>query len=622
MRLTALAILFAAANVANAQLTAAYDAYVTKAMADFKVPGLAIAVVRNDSVIFMKGYGTRTLGKSEPVDANTVFAIGSVSKAFTATLIGMMVDEGRMRWDDPANLWLPQLELNDPYVAKELTIRDLLTHRSGLARGDLMWYATDMSSEEILRRVRFQRPTWSFRARYGYQNVMYLAAGMAVSKAAGRPWQQLVGERIFSPLGMGRTNTSTVLLSGMDNVASPHQEVDDTLRVIKWHNIDNIAPAGSINSSVRDMSRWLMLQLSGGKTTAGMSSPAFGGVNAGMFAPVEAGKQLISAGSLAETHSPQTVTPLSADFKQINPFTHLSSYGMGWIIQDYRGREIRQHGGNIDGMSALAALFPEEKLGIVVLTNANGSPMPSIAMYKAFDMLTNAKPERDWAAEQMKVRTKNLALQKETNDKRLAARVMGTKPSLELGKYVGTYADSMYGDVIVSASASGSGSALRVQYGTMFNGALEHWHYDTFRATWDERTMGRSFVTFALDADGKVKNVEVEGLSTFGRKPDAPDTTRRVILAASDAARLTGTYVSQVPALSIDVAFTDGRLTLTVPGQPVYTLLADSPTRFRMTGPPGMPAGFFVDFEIAAGKVKQLILTQPSPRPTLTFQPK
>lgn len=597
MRLTALALLVAAANVANAQLNAAYDAYVTKAMADFKVPGLAIAVVRNDSVIFAKGYGTRTLGKTEPVDANTVFAIGSVSKAFTATLVGMMVDEGKMRWDDAATLWLPQLELNDPYVAKELTVRDLLTHRSGLARGDLMWYATDMDSEEILRRVRFQRPTWSFRARYGYQNVMYLAAGMAVSKAAGKSWDALVAERIFAPLGMERTNTSTKPLASMANVASPHQDVDDTLRVIKWHNIDNIAPAGSINSSVRDMTQWLRLQLAGGKWN---------------------GKSLISTGSLNETHSAQTVVPLSADFRQINPFTHLASYGMGWIIQDYRGREIRQHGGNIDGMSALAALVPEEKLGIVVLTNANGSPVPSIAMYKAFDMLTNAKPERDWAAEQMKVRTKNLAMQKETMDKRLAARATGTKPSLELSKYVGTYADSMYGDVRVSSSDS----RLRLQYGTMFHGTLEHWHYDTFRATWDERTMGKSFVTFALDADGKVKNVDVEGLSVFGRKPDAPDTTRRVILAASDAAKLTGTYVSQVPALTIDVAWTDGKLTLTVPGQPVYTLLADSPTRFRMTGLPGMPAGFFVDFEIAAGKVKQLTLTQPSPRPTLTFQPK
>ena len=599
MRRTLIVALLALPSVALAQLNAAYDAYITKAMADFKVPGLAIAVVRNDSVIFAKGYGTRTLGKAEPVDANTVFAIGSVSKAFTATLAAMMVDEGKMRWDDPATNYLPSLELFDPYVSKELTLRDLLTHRSGLARGDLMWYATDYSADEILRRVRFLRPAWSFRSRYGYQNIMYLAAGQAVSKAAGKDWNALVRERIFTPLGMERTTTSTKALAAATNVATPHQDVDDTLRVINWHNIDAIAPAGAINSTANDMAKWLRLQLAAGKWS---------------------GKSLVSAGALNETHSPQVVTPLSADAKQINPFTHLGAYGMGWVIQDYRGREIRQHGGNIDGMSALATLLPEEKLGVVVLTNANGSPMPSIAMYKAVDMLLRATPERDWAAEYMKVRAKNMAMAKETNDKRLAQRATGTKPSLDLSKYAGTYADSMYGEVTISQTAQSP--KLRARYGTMFSGELEHWHYDTFRATWDERTMGRSFITFALDADGKVKNVEVEGLATFGRKPDAPDTTRRVVLAASDAVRLTGTYVSQVPALSIDVAFTDGKLTLTVPGQPVYTLLADSPTRFRMTGPPGMPAGFVIDFELAAGKVKQLTMTQPSPRPTLTFQPK
>jgi CubicO group peptidase (beta-lactamase class C family) len=607
MRRTALALaLSGLPSLAFAQLGAAYDAYVTKAMQDFKVPGLAIAVVRNDSVIFVKGYGTRTLGRTEPVDGNTLFAIGSVSKAFTATLVAMHVDEGKMRWDDPATNYLPSLELFDPYVSRELTVRDLLTHRSGLARGDLMWYATDLDRDEILRRVRFQRPTWSLRARYGYQNVMYLAAGQAAAKAAGKDWDSLVRERIFTPLGMTSTNTSTKALAGLPNVATPHQDIDDTLRVIAWHNIDNIGPAGSINSTVNDMTKWLRLQLAGGKWN---------------------GKALVSTGALAETHSPQTVIPLSADTKQINPFTHLASYGMGWVIQDYRGREIRQHGGNIDGMSALAALLPEEKLGVVVLTNANGSPMPSIAMYKAVDMLLKATPERDWAAEYMKARVKNLAMAKETSDKRLAARVQGTKPSLELSKYAGTYADSMYGEVVVTyPQATGNPQPttrnLHLKYGTMFDGALEHWHFDTFRATWKERTMGKSFITFALDADGKVKNVEVEGLATFGRKPDAPDTTRRVVLAASDAAKLTGTYVSQVPALAVDVAFTDGRLTLTVPGQPVYTLLADSPTRFRLTGPPGMPAGFFVDFEVANGKVKQMTLTQPSPRPTLTFTPK
>ena len=630
MRFATLALItLVAASQAEAQkLDARFDAYVQQTMRDWKVPGLALAIVRNDSVILSKGYGTRTMDRNEPVDDRTIFAIGSSSKAFTATLVAMLVDESKMRWNDPATNYLPSLELYDPYVSKELTVRDLLTHRSGLARGDIMWYATDMSRDEILRRVRFQRPTWSMRSNFGYQNVMYLAAGQAIARVTGRSWDDAVRERIFVPLGMTESNTSTKALAQLDNVATPHQEIDDTLRVIPWHNIDNIAPAGSINSNVRDMAQWVRFQLNAGKvavTSASSSAVSSAPSSAPSSVSTSAFKSLVSAGSLAETHTPQMVVPLSADAKAINPYSHLQSYGMGWFIQDYRGRELRHHGGNIDGMSALVAMLPAEKLGIVVLTNANGSPVPSIVMRRAFDALTGA-PEHDWNGATKKVADRQRAQARETQQKREAARVSGTKPSLDLAKYAGTYSDSMYGDVTLSVIPSASeGSAsprLRATYGTMFDGTLEHWHYDTFRATWKARNMGRSFVTFSLDAEGKVKNVEVEGLTTFGRKPDAPDTTRRIVLAASDAAKLTGTYVSQVPALTVDVAWTDGKLTLTVPGQPVYTLLADSPTRFRMTGPPGMPAGFFVDFELAAGKVKQLTMTQPSPRPTLTFTPK
>lgn len=278
---------------------------------------------------------------------------------------------------------------------------------------------------------------------------------------------------------------------------------------------------------------------------------------------------------------------------------------------------MRQHGGNIDGMSALVTLVPEEKLGLVILTNANGSPLPSITMYRAVDAFL-AAPPRDWSAEYMKVRSKNLALAKETETKRLAQRVTGTRPSLALEKYAGTYADSMYGDAIIVAEDG----RLRARYGTMFDGELEHWHFDTFRATWKAKNMGRSFLTFALDSDARIRSVEFEGLGSMNRRPDAPDTTRRIVLAASEAGKLTGTFVSQTPALSIEVAYVDGSLRLTVPGQPTYTLLADSPTRFRMTGPPGMPAGFFVEYEMSGGAVKTLKLHQPTPRPTLVFEPK
>ena len=596
----ALAALACAAPVALAQKSAAkpslagFDQYITKAMQDWKVPGLAIAVVKNDSIVLMKGYGTRTMGAAQPVDEHTLFAIGSASKAFTSTLVAMMVDQGKMRWDEPATTYLPSLQMFDPYVTRELTVRDLLTHRSGLARGDVMWYATDYDRDEILRRVRFLKPTWSMRSHFGYQNIMYLAAGQAAAHAAGTSWDALVRDRIFTPLGMTETNTSVRDLAGKSNVATPHMDVNDTLITVPWHNIDNIGPAGSINSNVSDMIKWVRFQL------------AQGSVN---------GKSIVNSGALGETHTAQMTIPVGADAKLVNPFTHLEAYGMGWFLQDYRGRELDQHGGNIDGMSAMVAVMPEEKLGMVILTNANGSPVPSIAMYRVIDALLS-EPARDWSAEYLKQFDKFRAQAKEAEQKRLAQRAMGTKPSLPLEQYVGVYSDSMYGDANVRLA----NGVLKMSYGTAFDGVLEHWHYDTFRAKWDSRAAGTTYVTFALGADGKVKSLDFEGIGSFDRRPDAADTTRKIVLAATDAGKLTGTFVSQAPALTIDVTY-EGELKLTVPGQPVYTLLADSPTRFRMTGQ-NVPAGFFVEYEMANGAVKSLKLIQPMPRPTLTFLPK
>jgi CubicO group peptidase (beta-lactamase class C family) len=534
------------------------------------------------------------MGKNEPVDEHTMFAIGSSSKAFTATLVAMLVDQGKMKWDDPATTYLPGLQLYDPYVSRELTVRDLLTHRSGLARGDVMWYATDYNRDEILRRVRFLKPTWSVRSHFGYQNIMFLAAGQAAARAAGTTWDDLVRERIFSPLGMTESNTSIRELAGKTNVATPHTDVNDTLMIVPWHNIDNIGPAGSINSNVSDMIKWVRFQLAQGKV---------------------GGKSLVSASALGETHTAQMTIPVGADARQLNPYTHLEAYGMGWFLQDYRGRELDQHGGNIDGMSAMVAIMPEEKIGLVILTNANGSPVPTITMNRVLDALLN-EPARDWNAEYRKQFEKLRAQGKEAEQKRLAQRATGTKPSLVLDRYAGVYSDSMYGDVSVRMD----NGALRMKYGTAYDGTLEHWHYDTFRAKLQSRAMGQPFVTFALGADGKVRNLEIEGIGEFGRKPDAPDTSRKIVLAASEAGKLTGTFVSEAPALSIDVSY-DVDLKLKVPGQPVYTLLADSPTRFRLTGT-NIPAGFYLEYEMGNGAVKSVRLIQPSPRPTLTFVPK
>ena len=227
-----------------------FDDYVNKALKDWEVPGVAIAVVKDDKVVFAKGYGVRELGKPEMVDEKTLFAIGSSSKAFTSAAIAMLVDEGKLKWDDHVTKYLPGFQLFDPYVTREMTVRDLLTHRIGLERGDQLWYATDYSRDEVLRRIRFLEPSSSMRSKFGYQNVMYLAAGQIVPSVTTKSWDDFIGERIFTPLGMKETNTSIRLLKGKTDVAAPHQTIDDKVQPVPYRLIDNIGPAGSINSNV------------------------------------------------------------------------------------------------------------------------------------------------------------------------------------------------------------------------------------------------------------------------------------------------------------------------------------------------------------------------------------
>jgi len=572
------------------------DAYVAKAMQDWKVPGLAMAIVHNDSIIVLKGFGTRTVGKTEPVNEHTLFAIGSSSKAFTATLAAMMVDEGKMQWDAPVSRYLASFQLFDPYASREITLRDVLSHRSGLARGDLMWYGSDLPRDEIVRRVRFLKPSWSFRAQFGYQNIMFLTAGQSVSQVAGRSWDDLVRERIFQPLGMQESNTSVRALAGQPNVATPTVELNDTVRSVAWRNIDNIAPAGSINSTASDMAQWVRFHLNGGKVGS---------------------KQVLSKGALDEEYVPNMVVPVSGPQRAINPESHFMEYGMGWFLQDFRGREIIHHGGNIDGMTALVAFMPEEKTGLIILTNMNGTALPTALMYRVFDTYLKVPP-RDWSAEILKASKAQLAQAREAQKKQEAQRVSGTKPSLGLDEYAGTYSDSMYGDAKVRVE----NGALHATLGAAFDGTLEHWHYDTFRAAWRDPMLGKTMLTFVLGADGKVAQLKAEGLADFVKRPPRVDTTANVTLAASDLQKFAGSYVHPQTKFSADVQVVSGALRLTIPGQPAYTLVADSPTRFRLTGPPGMPAGFFLEFTMSGERATSATLTQPAPRPTIVLERK
>ncbi len=508
------ALLLLGAAPALAQPTtvpAGFDAYVEKALGDWEVPGVSVSVVKDGNVVLAKGYGVRRLGGTAKVDAHTQFAIGSISKSVTAMAVGLLVDEGKLGWDDKVGQHLPTFQLYDPYVTRELTVRDLLTHRSGLPEvsGGILWYGSDYSRTEVLERFRHVRPVSSFRSTFAYQNVMYVAAGEVVRSLSGKSWDAFIRERLFTPLGMKDTHSLYADLKRSRNLASPHVRIDGKPVAIEYRDSDAIGPAGSIMSSAHDMSRYMQLLL-----------------GQGTFA----GKKLYSPEVAKELFTAQTLVPLSPSTR---PETaHLAArfhaYGLGWFLRDYRGRKLVQHTGGMDGMAAVTMLLPEENLGITVLSPQDGGLFAALA-YWLLDGYLGAS-ELDWSAVMLKYRAQGEQKAKTAEAERTAARVSGTKPSLALTRYAGPYRDRMYGDLSVVEEKGRL--VLRFSHSPAFTADLEHWHYDTFRIHWrDPKGFPKGFLTFALDAKGqptrftfdqpKLLDVDFRELSVE-RVPDAP----------------------------------------------------------------------------------------------------
>ncbi|HEX5074417.1 MAG TPA: serine hydrolase [Gemmatimonadaceae bacterium] len=497
LRTAALFAWFALTSSVLAQKPAAdpvreLDAYTAQAVKDWGAVGLAIAVVKDGRVVFAKGYGVRELGKPDLVDTTTLFAIGSTTKAMTSAAIGMLVDEGKVRWDDPVTNYLPGFQLKDPWATREITVRDLLTHRAGLPNADYLWYGTNNSTAEILRRVRYIDLAYSPRSSFIYQNVMYAAAGQVVAAASGMPWEEFVRTRIFTPLHMTGTVPLLSKAGAMPNVASPHDRIDDTMRVIRNASVDGVASAGSVWSSVADMSKWVRFILDSGRVD---------------------GNRLLKPETFTELFKPQTMVP-AGEFYPTARLTHphWTTYGLGWFQQDYNGRAVDFHTGSIDGMVAIIGLIPDERLGVYVLANADHVEARHALMLKVFDLWGPSPARgRDWSRELRTlygdIQTKaTLAAKAEE-----AKRVTGTKPTLPLARYAGVYSDSLYGDVTVTAGGDG----LRLRVGTL-EGSLEHWQYDTFRIRWDNRWQGGELLTFILGTDGAPSRVEMGG-HTFTR---------------------------------------------------------------------------------------------------------
>ena len=471
------------------QKLAEIDAYAEKTRQDWNVPGIAIGIVKDDKVVFAKGYGVRALDKPEKIDENTLFAIASNSKAFTTASLAILIDEKKLNWDDKVSKYLLEFQMSDAYVTREMTIRDLVSHRSGLDTfsGDLLWYETTYSTDEILRRVRYLKPTSSFRSSFGYQNLMFTAAGRIVEKVSGKTWGEFVRERILTPLGMTRTTTSVRDLK--DNFSMPHNESGGTLRVLHHGNVDGAAPAAGLNSSVREIGNWLRLQLGRGSFE---------------------GKQIFTKERSAEMWS--AITPLG-----VNPFpakdapTKLfSAVGMGWFLNDYRGRKVVSHGGGLDGMISQTAMMPEENLGLVVLTNSE-TGVNTIMQNKIFDVFLDVAPKRDWSAERLERAKQNKTREAAEDKKIVDARVPNTKPSLALSNYAGTYGGEMFGDATI-AEENGR-LVLRLKPSPNFVADLEHWHYDTFLIKWRPSVaynFPRGFVTFMIDKTGKTGELKLD----------------------------------------------------------------------------------------------------------------
>jgi CubicO group peptidase (beta-lactamase class C family) len=473
------------------------DAWVERARREFDVPGIAVAVVKDGAVAHAKGYGVRKLGEARPVDERTLFGIASNTKAFTATALAMLVDEGKLSWDDPVQRHIPWFQLYDPYVTRELTVRDTLCHRSGLGlgAGDLLfWPDTDVTRREVVAAARHIRPASSLRSRYAYNNLMFVVAGEVVAAVSGMSWDEFVTRRSLAPLGMADTRIGSAGFHGGPNVALPHSRgwrlAGAPLRPIAPTRDDTWAAAAGIRSSVTDLARWVIANLDGGKVN---------------------GKALWSERSARELWSAQTVQRVSDPPEPLkNTKSNFAAYALGWTLRDYRGRKVVSHGGALTGMVSIVVMMPEEKLGVVVLTNQEEGGAMSSIVYHVLDHYLNA-PATDWIAAYQTTGEERLKRSAEAERKQEAARNAASKPSLELARYAGEYTDAWYGKAIVAA---GDGKLkLRMSRTPVMLAALEHWQYDTFKAVFQDNTIPDAFVTFALDHEGKIERMTMRATS-------------------------------------------------------------------------------------------------------------
>ncbi|MDD8032418.1 MAG: serine hydrolase [Acidobacteriota bacterium] len=553
-----------------------FDQIAEDALKALKVTGAAMAVVKNDKVVYAKGFGYKDVENKIPATPDTIFAIGSSSKAFTVFALGRLVDEGKLEWEAPVRNYIPWFKLYDKEAGARLSVRDLVTHRSGLPRHDLLWYNNKTASrEDLVRALAYLPPTADLREKWQYNNLMFLTAGYLLETLTGKPWEDAVRSLVFEPLGMKRSNFSVLDSQKDSDFAFPYNFVDKAYEKLPFRDITNVGPAGSINSSVNEMARWVAVHLADGKFE---------------------GRDLLSSSTVSDMHNPHMVTGAVSS----SPDIAATAYAMGWFTDVYRGHRRVHHGGNIDGFSAQVAFLPDDGLGFVVLTNMNGTSYPELLVRTATDKILGLEAH-DWIGDAVKQLEKAEGAIKKAEEKKITRKVPGTKPAHPLADYAGLYVHPGYGSLAVELAAG----RLSFTYNSIKTN-LDHWHYETFDGVTIEDPTFKDFkLTFRTDVNGRVASVTGAFEPTiddivFAKKPDARQYDPAFLK------KLTGRY--DLTGQTVVIGLRGDRLTVSIAGQPEYQMEPDLGGEFYLKEVKSVTLRFLTD---AKGEVTAAELSQP-----------
>jgi CubicO group peptidase (beta-lactamase class C family) len=462
------------------------DSMIVQGMSDWKVPGLAAIVVKDGEVVFQKTYGVKNLESKEPVDGNTLFNMASTTKAVVAIAMGMLVDDGKLNWDDKVVDHLPYFKLSDPYITADARIKDLLTHNLGIGNADALWTVDSLTTRETIRKFQFAKKAYPLRGGFTYQNIMYAVAGEVIAAASGKPWNEFVAERIFNPLEMNRTQALASAIFNVGNYVTPYaDDPEDGLVKVDYGFSDQIGPAGMICSSANDISKYLTFLVNNG---------------------VHKSDTLVSPKTFKYLFEPQSFLGSSGTYPT-NALTkpNWNTYGMGWFQQDYKGHKLDFHTGSLFGLVAIAGIMHDKKVAVYVFANLDHAELRHAILYKALDLYGFNDDSRDWHTEVFNLydgfKKKNI----EASKKKISERVNGTKPSLPQEGYEGSYTNQMLG----TAKISLVDTKLRVNLNNFISYDLEHWHFNTFMTNKDPRFLEKLSVHFELNTDGKINQFEL-----------------------------------------------------------------------------------------------------------------